>query len=399
MKNFLTLFVALGLSLVLSAQTYEPANDVIVWPQTLRERLDLLLTSEVLQTSQVGLMVYDLTADAPLYTFNHRQTLRPASTMKLLTAITAIDRLGGDYQLRTSFYYDGSIVSGCLQGNLYCVGGMDPLFDRTDMTALVSQLRRMGINTINGRILADMSFKDSDRLGEGWCWDDDNPVLTPLLYDRKDHFTEALARELRRAGVVLADRNVPSSSSRRQKTFITSRSHSLGEVLIPMMKESDNLFAESVFYQIDAGTGGQPATGRQAASKVRKMIQKVGLQPGDYKVADGSGLSLYNYVSAELEVYFLRYAWFNRSVYAVLMPSLPVAGVDGTLKNRMTQGLAARNVYAKTGTLTGISSLAGYCVAPNGHALAFCIINQGVMRIADGRAFQDAVCQALCEQE
>ena len=101
MKNFLTLFVALGLSLVLSAQTYEPANDVIVWPQTLRERLDLLLTSEVLQTSQVGLMVYDLTADAPLYTFNHRQTLRPASTMKLVTAVTALDQLPADYQLKT----------------------------------------------------------------------------------------------------------------------------------------------------------------------------------------------------------------------------------------------------------------------------------------------------------
>ena len=399
MKNYLTLIVALGLSLSLSAQTFETVNRVTAWPQSLRERLDYLMASDVLQTSQVGVMVYDLTADAPVYTLNHRQTLRPASTMKLLTAITAIDLLGGDYQLKTSLYYDGSIVRGCLRGNLYCVGGMDPMFDRTDMTAFVNRLRHLGVDTIRGRILADMSFKDNDRLGEGWCWDDDNPVLTPLLYDRKDNFTEALAKELRRDGVIILEPLVAQSSSRRQKTLVAIRSHSLGEVLIPMMKESDNLFAESVFYQIDAATGGQPATGRQAASKVRRMIQKVGLQPGDYKVADGSGLSLYNYVSAELEVQLLRYAWFNRSVYALLLPSLPVAGVDGTLKNRMTKGAAAGNVYAKTGTLTGISSLAGYCVAPNGHALAFCIINQGILRIADGRSLQDAVCQVLCEQE
>jgi D-alanyl-D-alanine carboxypeptidase/D-alanyl-D-alanine-endopeptidase (penicillin-binding protein 4) len=356
-------------------------------------RLDSVIgEAKILRTSQMGLMVYDLDADSVVYQRDALQTLRPASTMKLLTAITALDRLGAEYEFTTRLMKTDSC-------DYYLIGCMDPLIGTEELNQIADSIKAQGIDTIHGSLFADRSMKDADLYGEGWCWDDDNPVLTPLLYDRKDHFTEALAKELRRAGVVLADRNVPSSSSRRQKTFITSRSHSLGEVLIPMMKESDNLFAESVFYQMDAGTGGQPATGRQAASKVRKMIQKVGLQPGDYKVADGSGLSLYNYVSAELEVYFLRYAWFNRSVYAVLMPSLPVAGVDGTLKNRMTQGLAARNVYAKTGTLTGISSLAGYCVAPNGHALAFCIINQGVMRIADGRAFQDAVCQALCEQE
>lgn len=397
MKNYLTLLIALWLCLPLSAQTFEGDYRVVAWPQSLQERLDSVLTSDLLQTSQIGLMVYDLTTDAPLYMLNHRQTLRPASTMKLLTAITAIDRLGGDYLLRTSLYYDGSIANGTLRGNLYCVGGMDPLFDRTDLTAFVNQLRQMGVKAVNGRILADVSFKDNDRLGEGWCWDDDNPVLTPLLYDRGDNFTEALARELRRAGVVINEPlSAQSSPARHQRTLIGSRSHTLAEVLVPMMKESDNLFAESVFYQIDAGTGGRPATGRQAASKVRQMIQKVGLRPGDYKVADGSGLSLYNYVSAELEVLLLRYAWFNRGVYATLMPSLPVAGTDGTLKNRMTKGPAAGNVYAKTGTLTGISSLAGYCVAPNGHALAFCIINQGLLNAADGRSLQDAVCQALC---
>jgi D-alanyl-D-alanine carboxypeptidase/D-alanyl-D-alanine-endopeptidase (penicillin-binding protein 4) len=126
------------------------------------------------------------------------------------------------------------------------------------------------------------------------------------------------------------------------------------------------------------------------------MIQKVGLRPSDYKIADGSGLSLYNYVSAELEVRLLRYAWRNRRIYNILLPTLPMAGLDGTLKSRMYPGPAAGNVKAKTGTLTGISSLAGYCTARNGHELAFCIINQGIMRTADGRSLQDRICEAMC---
>ena len=85
--------------------------------------------------------------------------------------------------------------------------------------------------------------------------------------------------------------------------------------------------------------------------------------------------------------------------YDHLYPALPVAGYDGTLEKRMTQGPAEGNVRAKTGTLTGISSLAGYCEAENGHQFCFSIINQGVMRNADGKAFQDRFCQVLCGEK
>jgi D-alanyl-D-alanine carboxypeptidase/D-alanyl-D-alanine-endopeptidase (penicillin-binding protein 4) len=127
-------------------------------------------------------------------------------------------------------------------------------------------------------------------------------------------------------------------------------------------------------------------------------VSRIGLNPGEYKFADGSGLSLYNYVTAELMVGLLRYAWQKQDIYTRLLASLPIAGVDGTLEKRMQNTVAQGNVRAKTGTLTGISSLAGYCTASNGHRLAFCIINQGIMRMADGRGFQDRVCRALCER-
>ena len=164
-----------------------------------------------------------------------------------------------------------------------------------------------------------------------------------------------------------------------------------------MMKKSDNFHAEALFYQIAASTGKPLCKASDASAIVRQLIRRIGLGSNSYRIADGSGLSLYNYVSPELETMLLRYAWQNSNIYDHLAPSLPIAGVDGTLEKRMRGTAAQGNVRAKTGTLTGISSLAGYCTAANGHQLCFCIINQGVMRGADGKAFQDRVCVALCE--
>lgn len=396
MKKKLFVFLYACLTLPLMAQTDIPAEGSLPWPQSLQARIDTILTTPLLETTQLGLMVYDLTADSTLYTYGHRQRLRPASTMKVVTAVAALDRLGGDYQLKTSLYYTGTISGRTLRGNLHVVGGMDPMFDRSDMVAFVNKVRHLGIDTISGGILVDLSFKDDDRLGEGWCWDDDNPVLTPLLYDGKDCFVEQLTRELQRDGVVITDMSYRAPLSSRR--LVTTRSHSVAEVLVRMMKESDNLYAESLFYQLGRTNGNKSATGKTAASQVRQMIQKVGLQPGDYRVADGSGLSLYNYVSAELEVSMLRYAWQHAELFRQLNIVLPVAGVDGTLKGRMKNTVAERNVHAKTGSVSGISGLAGFCTAPNGHELCFSIINQGVSRMSDGRGLQDQLCVAMCSE-
>ena len=392
--------VAVLLVLPLTAQenvaTDTLKKDSLPYVQRLRQGLDsLIATSRTLRTSQLGLMVYDLTADSVLYTHNHRQTMRPASTMKLVTAIATIDRLGGSYQYRTTLYYTGRIANHTLTGDLYCVGGMDPRFNTDDLMAFVESVRSLGIDTLRGRIVADHSFKEEELLGEGWCWDDDNPVLTPLLLNRKDNLTERLAERLTDSGAVveaqLATGMLPAGATR-----ICQRTHSIEQVLHKMMKESDNLYAEATFFQLAAAEGQRPAKAKNGANAVKKLIQKVGLAPSNYRIADGSGLSLYNYVSPELMTRLLRYAWRNKNISDCLLPTLAIAGVDGTLQGRMKKTKAEGNVHAKTGTLTGISSLAGYCTSPEGHELCFAIINQGVMRNGDGRDFQDEVCQLLC---
>jgi len=373
----------------------DTAEVVLPWPVNVQARLDSLVSDPLLERTQLGLMVYDLSADSVLYSYGGRQTLRPASTMKLLTSVTALDLLGGGYAYRTYLYYKGTIADGVLTGDIWLVGGMDPLFDDHDMSIMAQTLQRVGIDSISGRIVRDVSFKEEALLGEGWCWDDDNPQLSPLLVSRKDEFADRFKEELERCGVAV---NAPITTDRLPKDvlLICSRSHSLREVLEPMMKESDNLYAESMFFQIAASMGKRPATAAHARQLIKQVLSKAGVTGVPYRIADGSGLSLYNYVTPELMVRLLRYAYLKRDVMATLYPVLPVAGVDGTLKKRMKGGAAEGNVHAKTGTLSGISSLAGYCRAANQHLLAFCIINQGIMKNAEGRDFQDKVCEALC---
>ena len=368
------------------------------WPESVKVGIDNLLKSKMFETSQVGIMVWDLEADSCIYKHNERQLMRPASTMKLLTAITALDKLGGSYQFKTQLKYTGTIEEGVLHGDVYCVGGMDPRFNSDDLSAFVNGLKEMGVDTIRGKVYADRSMKDSDLLGEGWCWDDDNPVLSPLVFSRKDIFMDRFLAKLKDAGIEYEEMYASTKTCPTNAFTICTRFHTMDQVLHKMMKESDNLYAESMYYQIAASTGNRPASAKSARSVERQFInQKLGLDASRYKLADGSGLSLYNYLSAELEVAMLRYAFRNDNIKQHLIHSLPIAGVDGTLKKRMRSGSVHGNVKAKTGTLTGIISLAGYCTAANGHELCFSIINNGIMHGSNARNFADKVCKLLCQ--
>ena len=385
---------AVGGTDTVSADTIESAVEP-QWPQNVQMRIGRLLQNDLFERSQVGTMIYDLTADSVIFRHNERQTMRPASTMKVLTAIAAIDRLGGSFLFRTSLYYKGQVANKTLNGDIYLVGGFDPRFNSDDMNAFVEGICHLGVDTIRGRIVADKSMKDAKLLGEGWCWDDDNPVLSPLLVSKRDVFMARFLQKLRANGVVV-EADTLSGKLPAGAYEVVTRTHTLDQVLMPMMKESDNLCAEAMFYQLGVAVGAHPVSARHASAVVRSLIDKVGLDPSAYRIADGSGLSLYDYVSAELEVALLRYAYQNVNIFMHLRPSLPIAAEDGTLRRRMHGTFAGGNVRAKTGSVTAVSSLAGYCTAANGHLLCFSIINQGLRRGSEGRAFQDRVCIELC---
>ena len=368
------------------------------WQADKQQALDLLCQSSLFETTQLGLYVYDLTDGLPLYAVNAAQRMRPASCQKVVTAITALDCLGGDYQLRTEFRTKGKVVNGTLQGDLIVVGGMDPMVTPDELFEAAQDIRqKQGIESITGSIVYDLSMREDKPLGWGWCWDDDYGPLSALLVNGKDTFEKNWLQALSQAGIkVNSGARGKEQGVREQAKTVYSIRHSIDDLLDPMMKNSNNIYAECLFYQTAALGGKKGAGHKEAGQRTEQLLSRIGLDPSPYRIADGSGLSLYNYVSAEMLVAMLGYAWRNESIKEHLLTSLPISGFDGTLKNRMVGTEADGNVRAKTGTVNGISSLAGYITTANGHTLAFAIINQGVGSSAMGRTFQDKVCIELC---
>ena len=369
------------------------------WQYDKQRALDSLCLSPIFETTQVGLYVYDLTDGEPLYAVNAAQRMRPASCQKVVTAVTALHYLKEDYKLKTDFRIKGKVNGGILNGDLIVVGGMDPLVTADELLQAAATIRgQQGIESIAGNILYDLSMREDKEYGWGWCWDDDYGPLSALLVDGKDNFEQKWTEALEKVGI--SWREGKKSLPPRGEVgggLVYSISHDLDLLLEPMMKQSDNIYAECLFYQTAATTGKKGAGRKEAAQRTEDLLERIGLDANQYKVADGSGLSLYNYVSAEMLVALLGYAWRTESIKQHLLPSLPISGFDGTLKNRMLGTVADGNVRAKTGTVTGISSLAGYLTAANGHILAFAIINQGISSASIGRAFQDKICIELCK--
>lgn len=372
-------------------------EDTTTWVGRLQTQLDMLSQSPLMKTSMLGLCVYDLHDQRLLYAHNYYQRMRPASCQKLVTSITALHALGADHQFSTPIYVTGAVVDSVLQGNLYIKGGMDPLLSTDDLYLLADILRVHGIKGIAGNVCLDASAKDDKPYGRGWCWDDEVGPLAALLLNKKAAEGPTVLQCLAGAGILLSPALVYETVPRDAR-LLTTLQHPLKEVLDPMMKESDNVMAECMLYQIAFRQNRKGAGANDAVVVVNKLLRQLGLVPDIYEVADGSGLSLYNYVTPEMLLTLLNYAHQNRRIYGPLSLSLPIAGIDGTLQKRMTGTSAQGNIYAKTGTVTGVTSLCGYAQGGNGHLLSFCIINQGTRRAAQGREFQDQVCVVLTSQ-
>jgi D-alanyl-D-alanine carboxypeptidase/D-alanyl-D-alanine-endopeptidase (penicillin-binding protein 4) len=184
-----------------------------------------------------------------------------------------------------------------------------------------------------------------------------------------------------------------------ESSLLYSFKRKYSDTIDNLNKTSDNLSAEMTLYALANEYSGKPATADSGVQFIKLMIDSIGLNHEDYRLVDGSGVSHYNLVSAELLSKLLKYFYEEEyELYKILHDSFPIAGVDGTLEYRMRKTAAGNNVHAKTGTLTGVSCISGYLSTKNKHHLAFSIMMQNfVGSSSKAKEFQDEICRILAE--
>jgi serine-type D-Ala-D-Ala carboxypeptidase/endopeptidase (penicillin-binding protein 4) len=367
-----------------------------------------------------GAYVYDMTDGEMLFSERAQDLRPPASVEKLYTAVSLLERMGPQAQLETEVLGVGRLGSGgTWEGNLYLRGGGDPTFGSasfirghyggvgTAVSTLVTQLAHTdGIHRVAGKVDGDESYFDSLR-GEpssGYAWD---PFLegdlSALAFNRGETGSEKgahapaafAARELRAAlrgtGVAAPDGGGAATTPAGAVRLAGAPSPTIVQLLGLTLPPSDNFFAETLLKDLGARFGGAGSTAA-GAKVVRETLAELGIHP---HVVDGSGLSREDETSP-YEVVTLLDEIAHTPLGTVLRGDMAVAGHTGTLSERMRGTAAAGNCDAKTGTLTGVSNLAGYCTAADGDELAFALFTDGIPT-ATAHTLQDNMAITLAD--
>jgi len=318
---------------------------------------------------------FDLSSSSIVYRHNQLVPYRPASNEKLTVAVTALDRLGPQSRIPTEVLGEGRLNSaGVWRGRLILKGYGDPwLKSSRGLVRLAAQVKAAGIVKVTGRILGDESYFDSVRVGPGWkptFYKEESPPLSALVVNRAhlgDHMVDEPARAAARlfkralvaAGVAVPSRVAKGLAGPTAVLVARVRSRSLSALVGRMDLASDNFFAEMLLKRLGARIRGNGTTAA-GARVVRAELRARGVNMTGVRIADGSGLSSYDRLTARAIGQLLISAVSDSAISSSFVASLPIAGVSGTLKDRMERLPAYRHVFAKTGTTNRASALSGY---------------------------------------
>ncbi len=367
-----------------------------------------------------GAHVVNLTSGEVLFRVNQNRARILASNTKLFTTAAALARYGTEGTLGTDVRGDGELDGdGVWRGSLYLRGGGDPTFGtRTfakrsygggaSVERLAGLLAEAGIERVSGRIYGDESQFDSLRGGpdsrygtsvwvgplsalafnrglgnpSGSSFQVNPPAFAALQLDA--------ALERRGISVRLRPRSGPAPA---EAEILASVDSPPMERLIELTnKPSDNFFAEMLLKDLALQADGRGTTrggARLAAGYARGLGSRA-------RLVDGSGLSRGNRASPRQVVNLLAAMEdLDEQEYGdEYRDSLAVAGRDGTLAGRMRGGPARSNCVGKTGTLSNVSALSGYCGTSSGELIAFSILMNNVYP-GSARSLQDSMVQAI----
>lgn len=446
--------------------------------------IETVLNAPALRSSFFGVEVRELRSGKILYARNADKGFRPASTLKLVTTAAALDILGPDYRPITTLATAATLDrEGTLRGDLYLVGGGDPLSERPPRNALAAfeefadALFSSGVRYVEGRLVGHEGLFSGPRRGIGWTWEDlvwwygaevsalslndncatlrilpgyrpgdpvrletfpetsyyqiENRALTSPAGSKSDlaierdfgantirlsgtHPLSEVPAELRLAledparfavtvfSEVLRSRgvSVKGLTTTREalpdgvRVLATHTGMPLSETIRTVNKRSQNLHAEMLLRLIGTKSTGE-GSAEAGLCATKDVLTHLGVDTTGWDLEDGSGLSTADLVTPHGLVSLLQAMDAHRDA-AVFRASLPIAGVDGSLRNRMKGTQAEGRVLAKTGSVDHVAGLAGYVDARDGTRLAVAILVNGEVG-TEHRATRaiDAICEIL----
>lgn len=345
-----------------------------------------------------GAAVVRLRDDSVLWQHNGSRRLLPASTQKVLTAAALRAELGGSRRMTTSFLRNGPLTDSVLQGDLVLHAEGDPSFargrDTFALESLAQQLRREGVRLVTGRLVVrDPLLRSTDPLWPGsWDWDnsltdcdgapsagisvDGNcPNDSSLAFPHR-HAAKRTRTALAKAGIAIdgPDSFALGFLGDARDTLLASHSSAILDTLLrEALWKSSNHDMET--FGLVAGASDPISVRRAGLSRVRANLRRIGLDTTRSDLVDHSGLSRKN-AMAPLDMARLL-ARLSRDPSRNVMHLLPAPG-EGTLRTRFQRTLPpGTRLRAKTGSLDGVSALAGILVPPDGDSLAFALFFQG----------------------
>lgn len=337
----------------------------------------------------------------------------PASNEKIVVAAAALESLGEDYRYETTVVADADPVAGVLDGDLFLVGGGDPLLSSewyptsnlelypvtspTSLDALADEVQAAGITSISGSVVGDDSRYDDEWFAPGWgtgvagleagpyaaLMANDSRVLGHEL--KANDPAQGAARELSR---MLVDRGISVGGAATTGVapegaveLGSVESAPMTDVVAEMLANSDNNTAELVVKEIGLAERGE-GTRTAGLAVAAELLDEWGIDTTDIVLADGSGLSLDNRLTCDALITVLQ----RYPADGPLGAGLPVAGESGTLAEIFVDHPAAGRLTGKTGTLNNppfnqdppaVKALAGYVMVDGGGAVEYVLILNG----------------------
>ena len=337
----------------------------------------------------------------------------PASNQKLLVAAVALEQLGADFKYTTTVEAIAAPVAGVVEGDLYLVGGGDPLLSSdwyptsnleryavtspTSLDALADGVVAAGVTRVDGGVVGDGSRYDDEFFAPGWGVGDagveGGPYDALMANDsrvegddlRANDPNEGAAREftqlLEARGVTVTGTASSGTAPANTVEIASVQSAPMASVVAEMLGNSDNNTAELVVKELGVATA---ATGTRDAglTAIRDQLVEWGVGVDSLVLADGSGLSLDNRVTcAALAEVLARY-----DADSPIGQALPIAGQTGTLSDVFVDHPVAGRLTGKTGTLNNppfnvdppaVKALAGYVPVDGGGEVEYVLILNG----------------------